>query len=342
MNAPTGSPVFQIHPSLRCNLACAHCYSASSPWSTTTLDVGLLCDAIRDAADLGYRTVSVSGGEPLLYPELAAVLSFARELGLKTTVTTNGMLLDGRHLERVAPFINLLAISLDGDAAHHNEMRGDARAHERLMAGLNLVRERGVAFGFIHTLTRKSWEHIEAIVDFAARSGASLVQLHPLELVGRAKETLGDAACDEATLAQVYILTLALSASYVGKPLIQYDVLPARKLATVPETVHASEGEIDCARLRAQDLTFLVLEADGTVVPMNFGFSRRYRIGNVKDARLRDAWPGFARDVYAAFRSLCRRTFERVTADEAPRFTNWYEVLHDASIAEEDVVTGAP
>ena len=279
------------------------------------------------------------GGEPLLYPDLAGVLRFAKELGLRTTVTTNGMLLDERHLGHVAPYLDLLAISLDGDAVRHNNLRGDARAHERLMGGLSVVSERGLAFGFIHTLTRQSWEQIEALVDFAAGCDARLFQIHPLELVGRAKVELADAACDEATLAKVYILSLALGARHAGRPAIQYDVLPARKLAGAPESVHADEDTVDYSPLRAEHLTFLVLEADGTVVPMNFGFSRKYRVGNVTQARLRDSWPDFERDVYPAFRSLCRRTFERATADGAPRLVNWYEVLHDASIGEQDDVT---
>jgi Fe-coproporphyrin III synthase len=94
MRGPTGSTrVIQIHPTLRCNLFCAHCYSSSGPASHTELDREIVLGLVKDAAQLGYNVVGISGGEPLLYRPLPDVLGEARRQGLATTVTTNGMML---------------------------------------------------------------------------------------------------------------------------------------------------------------------------------------------------------------------------------------------------------
>jgi Fe-coproporphyrin III synthase len=331
MTGPTGSPVFQIHPSVRCNLACAHCYSSSSPWASRALDPAVVRDAIRDAAELGYGTISISGGEPLLYPALAELLIFCKSLGLTVTITTNGTLLEGRRLDQLVSLVDVLAISLDGNAAAHDMLRRRTGAYERLIRGLDRVRERGLAFGFVHTLTKQSWEHVEGIVDFAAGVGAQLVQIHPLEQTGRAREQLPYAACDDITLAQVYILALALNARYAGKPVVQYDVLHVATMMDFPEVIYGGQDEVGAKGRCAEHLAVLVLEADGTIVPMTFGFGRSYRICNVNSERLRDAWPQFAREDYSRFRNLCRHVYQKVTAPGSPRFVNWYEVLHDAS-----------
>src|SRR5262249_33642674 len=85
---PTGQRILQLHPSLRCNLACEHCYSSSGPGVRTELDSAVVCGLVSDAARMGYQVVSFSGGEPFLYRGLLEVLHHAKSLGLRTTVAT--------------------------------------------------------------------------------------------------------------------------------------------------------------------------------------------------------------------------------------------------------------
>src|SRR3954447_10697746 len=108
----TGSRRFlQIHPTRRCNLSCLHCYSSSGPDQREELPLGMLRGALDDAAAAGYNVASMSGGEPTLYPGLASLLDHARGLGMRTTVTTNGMLLEGRRLDDLRGRVDVLAIS---------------------------------------------------------------------------------------------------------------------------------------------------------------------------------------------------------------------------------------
>lgn len=275
--------------------------------------------------------MSVSGGEPLLYSALADVLDFSKRLGLRTTVTTNGTVLDAQRLDPVVDVVDLLAISVDGHAFLHDRLRGRRGAFARLTRGLEHVRERGISCGVIHTLTRESWEQIEAIVELAAAAGAQLVQIHPLELAGRAAEQLRGAECDQLTLAQVYILTLALNLRHAGCPLVQYDIVHAGTLHEAPDRFYASAW--DRAEARANDLAVLVLEADGTVVPITYGFGRAYAVANVNCEPLRDGWRRFEADGYPHFRELCRSVYDRLAADTERRFVNWYELVHDASLS---------
>src|ERR1017187_1042935 len=87
---PTGQRILQIHPTLRCNLHCEHCYSSSGPWAREELDLPAVEKVLPDAGRMGYQVVSISGGEPFLYRRLAGLLRHARALGMQTTVITNG------------------------------------------------------------------------------------------------------------------------------------------------------------------------------------------------------------------------------------------------------------
>ena len=200
--SPTGiAPVLQVHPTRRCNIACAHCYSVSGPTAREELPLELLSGCLEDAFALGYRQLAVSGGEPLLYRPLPDLLVRARDLGMVTTITSNGMLLTPRRWEPLAELVDVLAISIDGTPEEHDEIRRREGAFARTTANLEVVRSTGTAFGFIFTLTQHNADSLEFVVRLAAEEGARSVQVHPLTLVGRAASTMTEACPDEIELA---------------------------------------------------------------------------------------------------------------------------------------------
>src|SRR5262245_52401787 len=111
-SGPTRKAILQIHPSLKCNLSCAHCYSSSGPAARTELDAATVCQVISDAAAMGYEVVSVSGGEPLMYGGLEEILTHAKSLGMRTTVTSNGFFSKRERLNCLRELVDTLAISL--------------------------------------------------------------------------------------------------------------------------------------------------------------------------------------------------------------------------------------
>lgn len=57
--------------------------------------------------------IMFAGGEPLLYPGIKMLIQYAKEKGLCTALTTNGRFLSVEQLERIAPYLDWLTISLD-------------------------------------------------------------------------------------------------------------------------------------------------------------------------------------------------------------------------------------
>src|SRR5262245_42860037 len=83
--------LLHLHPTRRCNLSCLHCYSESGPAEGDTLPTEAAVSAVAAAARLGYTMLCVSGGEPLMYPGLWAVLEEARRAGMLSAIVTNGV-----------------------------------------------------------------------------------------------------------------------------------------------------------------------------------------------------------------------------------------------------------
>lgn len=279
-------PTIQIHPTLNCNLYCSHCYSNSGPSSKIKLDVKIALQAITDAAKMGYKIISISGGEPLMYDGLDIILEHAKSCDMTTTITSNGTLLNNKKITKLEKYLDLMALSLDGPSQIHNEMRHSPDAFNLLLSGLENLKNSNLDFGFIHTLTQKSWQHLLWIAEFAVQNNASLLQIHPLELSGRANGNLNSSWPDDDILTRGYLLATVLADKYADSTKIQFDVFDRDQVMKNPELVYASDLKTDLESATPSDLlSDLVVEADGTVVPISYGFSKKIQSVQYKQSK---------------------------------------------------------
>ncbi len=324
-------PIVQIHPTRRCNLRCLHCYSWSGPEERDLLPYETLACAVTDARDQGYAVASFSGGEPILYRDLGRLLRHAKALGMRTTVTSNGMLLAGARLAMLVGCTDVLAISLDGIPEAHNRMRDCTQAFDRMQANLDAVRKTGIAFGFIFTLTQHNVNEIDWAAEFAVQHGAKLFQIHPLEEVGRGTRLAGSRP-DEIESAYAYLEAERLRRKYEGKLFVQLDIFHRDLVAQNPRRFYADEQTDQPATL-AECVTPLVIEADGTVVPIGYGFARQFAIGSLCEERLRDLAGRWIRSGYPRFRDLCNRVYGEACQPSPLPFLNWHELVELRSAA---------
>lgn len=337
---PTGDVVnvVQIHPTRRCNLRCQHCYSTSGPGLTGEIAVEALEGFLEDLVPEGFNAVSISGGEPLMYQPLPRLLRKARDLGIFASVTTNGLLLDDRRLAELAPHLSLLAISIDGEPQSHNRLRALPKAFAKMAGRLEAVRRAGVPFGFIFTLTRHNLPELAWVADFAAREGADLLQIHPLESVGRARD-YELVPPDDLELAFAFLEVARLQDLYRGQLTLQYDAADLALVAREPYRAFAVPTP-DLAGIAERPLASLVsplvLQDDGWIVPVQYGFSRRYAIGRLGRGDFRAQAARWKESRYGDFLQLTRKVWEEIRAPpEHLPFTNWYAAVTDGSVRGE-------
>jgi MoaA/NifB/PqqE/SkfB family radical SAM enzyme len=290
--------------------------------------------ALEDARSAGYSAISLSGGEPLLYTGLASLLRAARQLRYAVALTTNGIPLTVRCIAGLVGHVDLIAISLDGIGSSHDVMRGLAGAFAAVQRRLPGLRASGIPFGFIFTLTDDNLDELFRVADFAISEGAQLLQIHPLEEVGRATALLPGKRPGELTANACYLAYMRLLDQVGDRIEIQLDFAHRELIKHEPWRVYADEHRPIPVNAPLADLIdTLVIEADGTVVPLQYGFPREYSLGNLLKDRLSNLAASWCCQTYAGFLQHCRRTFERVVADEEalPAF-NWFEEVAIANI----------
>jgi MoaA/NifB/PqqE/SkfB family radical SAM enzyme len=332
-NAVTGgaarpSRVIQIHPSLRCNLTCRHCYSSSGPLRTEVLPQALVETLVVDAAAQAYDAVDVSGGEPLMWAGLRDTLALAKACGLGTSLTTNLIPLTRCRLDRLERVLDAIAIGLDGMPQSHDRIRGKRGAFTAMLRRLPALRVAGIPFGFVFTLTDANLHELPWVARFAIEQGARLLRIQPLEEAGRATALLpglrpGGMAFNAASLAVMRLRTRLGGSIEVQLGFGDREVL--RDESRAPSGEILAEGEA----VRLADLVSpLVVEADGTVVPLRHGFTRRHALGNLYEAPLRALAAGWRKNGgHARFRAELEARWGEIAADRdaLPAFDNWFE-----------------
>src|SRR5690242_5723885 len=111
--ASTDHPVLaHIIPMRRCNLACTYCNEFDDFSKPVPLDT--MSQRLDHLADLGTTIITISGGEPLLHPDLDAIIAHARKRGMIAGMITNGYLLTADRIKRLnRAGLDHLQISID-------------------------------------------------------------------------------------------------------------------------------------------------------------------------------------------------------------------------------------
>lgn len=183
-------PVVVWNVSRTCNLRCLHCYSDSEarkyPGELTFAQGKELLD---DLAQYGVPAVLLSGGEPLARADTLDLAGYARSLGLKVTLSTNGTLIDERMAKRIRDVaFAYVGISVDGIGATHDFFRGVAGAFDRTVRGIRACRAVGQKVGLRLTLTEHSIADLDAIFDFIDSENIERACFYHLVPSGRGRE----------------------------------------------------------------------------------------------------------------------------------------------------------
>jgi len=140
-----------------CNARCVHC-SAFRRNGDGTLTTEQWCDLIDQCAGMGITDIIVTGGEPLLRPDLEVIIRRIVENDCVADLFTNGSLLTEENLEKIRRAgCDTVFVSLDSPfPEEHDRLRGTPGLYHRALEGIRRAVDMGMAVGISTYMTRES------------------------------------------------------------------------------------------------------------------------------------------------------------------------------------------
>jgi MoaA/NifB/PqqE/SkfB family radical SAM enzyme len=318
--------IVHLHATRQCNLSCLHCYSTSSPAERSYLPLAPLLDALSLLHSHGYETLSLSGGEPLLYPDLRPLVREARRIGYRISLISNGYPLTGGRFDDLLPEFSAIAVSLDGAPATHDRLRRHTGAFARAEAAMMRLGDLGHAFGIAFCVGRSSLGDLPWALEFAAAKGATLLQFHPMAAIGRAASSCPDELLSPNDKARLYLTTEILKASAPDGLFVQLDLTTAATLLSRPQAFAGLSGTTGAANpLLAGVINPLIIDETGALSPFAYGMPEFYQIADIADCGgLDHAISDYLERGTRPLAALVERLFDEFKG-QPDTFVDWYE-----------------
>ena len=204
----------------RCNLACKHCYSISADYDFAgELSTEEVYRVMDDLYAYGTRVLILSGGEPLMRPDIFDISRRAKDMGFYVGLSTNGTLIDENNIDDIAAIgYDYVGISLDGIGATHDEFRRMKGAFDLSMAAVRLCNQHGIKVGLRFTLTQDNAEELPNLLALMEEHDVDKFYLSHLNYAGRGdRNRASDAHLNMTREAMNTLFDTALQAVREGK-----------------------------------------------------------------------------------------------------------------------------
>jgi len=177
-----------------CNLRCRHCWIAPKYQTEATIwpsvEYELFKDIVSQGMELGLSGVKLTGGEPLIHPDIEKILDHIHETGLRLTIETNGVKCTPRIVEKIVKNKgSFVSVSLDGaDAEIHEWVRGVPGSFNAALEGVRNLVKAGLRPQIIMSVMRRNADQLEAVVRLAEMENAESVKFNLVTPTARGEQ----------------------------------------------------------------------------------------------------------------------------------------------------------
>ncbi len=188
----------EIAVTYRCNLACRFCYAACGCRKDPSADELPAADIKRllkiIAVEAQAQSVSFTGGEPCLRPELPELVAEAKELGLWANLITNGTLVT-EELARAlkAAGLDSAQVSLEGGTAElHDAITARPGSFTDAVRGIKNLKAAGIRVHTNTTVSALNKKSLALLLDLVKELGTGKFSMNMLMPVGSADSNLAE------------------------------------------------------------------------------------------------------------------------------------------------------
>jgi putative heme d1 biosynthesis radical SAM protein NirJ1 len=336
-------PVVVWNSTRACNLHCQHCYAnaETEPVEGELTTQEALC-FIDQLAEFRVPVLLFSGGEPLMRPDLLLLMDYAGKKGIRTTISTNGTLLDLQVVKSLKALgIGYIGVSLDGMGEINDRFRGYPGAYRAALQGIRNCLAAGQRVGLRFTINKHNLSDLDKIFDLVEQENIPRVCFYHLAYSGRGgRMREEDISHEQARAAMDLIMkrTLDFHRRGLDKEILTVDnhadgVYLYLKLKELDPD--KAERALELLRINGGNRSGIAIGAVdwlGDVHPDQF--SANHTFGNVRERKFAHIWTDVGQPLLAGLKN--RRPLLKGRCARC----RWLEVCNGNFRARAEAVTG--
>lgn len=212
----------------RCNLNCVHCYADSCDKAyPNELSTEEGMQLIRDLKEFNVPVLLFSGGEPLIRPDLFELNVYARQLGLRTVISTNGTLITPEVARKIKDTgFEYIGVSLDGIGKNNDRFRGKIGAYDAALAGIRNLVAVGQKVGLRFTITGENYVDMTKLFDLVEKEAVNRICFYHLAYSGRGSDLKDNDVVHQETrraIDDIYNWVISLKKRGISKEVLTVD-----------------------------------------------------------------------------------------------------------------------
>jgi radical SAM protein with 4Fe4S-binding SPASM domain len=155
-----------------CNLSCEHCLSSAGEPLSNELSTEEAMKLLDYLEAMKVFNINLSGGEPLMRPDIFDIIDYASQKRISIDLLTNGALITEKVLNRLEDSnIFNVQVSIDGIEETHDRFRGRKGTYERAINAIKLLKDAKFNVSISSTVTKQNMSEIPRIIDMAIDLG---------------------------------------------------------------------------------------------------------------------------------------------------------------------------
>ncbi|HIH31794.1 TPA: radical SAM protein [Candidatus Woesearchaeota archaeon] len=173
----------------RCNMGCGFCFLGQNPkGSINELNTSNAKKLIQKLAENNVKILNFAGGDPLLRNDIVDLIKYAKNLGLKTILSTNGILLSENIIFELKPYLDYISLPLDGpDALIHDSVRGRKGHFNIILDLINIIRKTNINIKINTMLCKKNIHYVKQVAELLDRYNIKKWKLFQFSARGKAQ-----------------------------------------------------------------------------------------------------------------------------------------------------------
>lgn len=221
-----------IKPNLSCNLNCKYCYQHKIK-DRQEYDIEKIIITVEKEYSKSNQQIILHGGEILAigHKDVECLLSLSEKLSKKSSIQTNGTLIDSKYIDLFRKYKTSVGISIDGDG-ELNDLRCDPATTQKIMDNINILIQNKIPTSVIitiHTHNAGTDEQLHQLKAF-------ILRLNEMKICGRVNINHSKYSLNDNRIKEVFLL--------LGRFMLETGL--ALKWGTFSDTIHSLQNDSQC------------------------------------------------------------------------------------------------